>query len=128
LDTASAGGQLSVLHDNTLIARRRETVLNEIRKSTFQIEYRRTFLHHLGDGSAASSFFFRRKSQLLCIWVRCVEIEGYCSDILCVTGSDADIPYIVLVDLVDGHIEANVVCGGIAYVLHNDVVCIATDF
>ena len=57
-----------------------------------------------------------------------MKIERYRSDILCVTGSNADIPYILLIDLVDSHIETNVVCGSIAYVLHNDVICIAADF
>ena len=48
-DAAPTGGELSVLYNNALMARRREAILDKIWEGTFQIENRRTFLHHTQD-------------------------------------------------------------------------------
>ena len=49
IDAAAASGELAVLHDHTLVAGRRKAVMYQVGEGTFQVEYRCTLLHHIGD-------------------------------------------------------------------------------
>ncbi len=124
---ASAGRQLSVFYHYALMAGCREPVFNEIRKRAFQVENWSAFSHHLSYRIAAPGFFLFAQSQFLCVRVRRVKIERYGADVFGVTGCNTYIPHTVLVDLIDGHVKAYIVCSGIADVLHDGIVGVAPD-
>ena len=126
--TASAGRQLSVFHHYALMARCWKTIFNKIWERTFQIEYGCAFLHHLSYRITALGFFLFTQSQFLCVGIRRMEIEGYRTNVFSITGSQTHVSYIVFVDLIDSHIESDIVCGGIADVLHDSIVGVTTDF
>lgn len=127
IDTASTGGYFSVFDDHALVARRREAVVDQVRESAPQIEHRRTGLHHPCDDIAAMGFFLSGESQLSGVRIGRVEIKGYCPDIFGISGRKANMLHSILVDLVDGHVEADVIGGGMFNILHDGVVGIATD-
>lgn len=125
--TASAYRNLSVFHNHALMTRCRETVFNNIRKSTFEVEYRCSFFHHLFYRIAAFCLFCFAQSQFLCVWIRCMEIERYCTNILRITGCCSYIPDTFLVDLIYSHVETDIVISGAADVFHDRIVCVTTD-
>ena len=124
---APAGGNFSVLNNNTLIAWRREAVVDKVGECTPQIEDRGPLLHHLGDDLAAAGFFLFGQGQILCIRIRRMKIEGNGPDISGIPGGDAYVPHCVLVDLIDGHIETDIVRRGVLYIFHDGIIGISAN-
>jgi len=56
-----------------------------------------------------------------------VKIEGHGPDILCVPGSDTDVLYGVLIDLIDRHVKTDIVRRGLADILKYEIVSIPAD-
>ena len=56
-----------------------------------------------------------------------MEIEGYGLHVFRIPCQAADMVNVVLVDLVDGHVEADIAGGSIPDILQNGIVSIATD-
>ena len=127
LYASPAGAELSVLDHHTLAAGRGKTVVDQIGKGAFQVEYRRALVHHAGDHPAAGRLLFAGQGQGPGVRIGRVEIEGHGPDVLRVPGGAAHVRDGVLVDLVDGHIKADIVRRGPADVLEYQVVGIPAD-
>lgn len=127
VNTAPASGQLAMFHHHALMAGGRKTIFDQIGKSAFQIKDRRACLPHLRDRSAAGSFFRFAQRQFFGIRIRRMEIERDSANIFRVPRCQAYIPHRILVDLIDCHIEADIIRGCIADILHDRIIGIAAD-
>ena len=108
-NATSTSGKLSILHDHALVARGWEFVFDDIRECALKVKDRAAFLHHLLYGFATLGFIFFGEFEFFGIWVWGVEVERDRSDVLGVTGFLADVTDAIFVDLIDGHIETDVV-------------------
>ena len=109
IDATPADGKLSILHDDALVARSWEFVLDDIWERALEVKDRAAFLHHLLYGFATLGFIFFGELEFFGIWVWGVEVERDRSDVLGVAGFLADVADAIFVDLIDGHIETDVV-------------------
>ena len=110
-----------------MVARGWEFVFDDKRERALKVKDRAAFLHHLLYGFATLGFIFFGEFEFFGIWVWGVEIERDRSNVLGVTSLLTDITDAILVDLVDGHVETNVVGSGLGDVLEDGVVGIASD-
>ena len=108
-NATSTSGKLSILHNHALIARGWEFVFDDVRECALKVKDRAAFLHHLLYGFTALGFFFFAKFEFFGVWVWGVEVERDRSDVLGVASFFTDVTDTILVDLVDGHIETDVV-------------------
>ena len=72
-------------------------------------------------------FFLFGKSQFSGIRIGRMKIEGYSPDVFGISGRKANVFHGILVDLIDGHVEADVIGSGFFDILHYGVIGIATD-
>lgn len=122
MDAPPAYAEPAVLHHHALAARGRKSVVNKVGKGALQVEHGRPLLHHLDDIGAAAGLLLPAQGQLLRVRIGGMEVEGDRPDVWLLLRRQAHIPDGVLVDPVDGHIEADIAGGGIADVLQDQVV------
>lgn len=127
VNAASAGGDLPVFDHDALVARGREAVFNEIRKGAFQIEYGCALLHHLCDRFASLPLFLACQRQRLRVGIGGVKVKGDGTNVFGIAGGNTYVAHASFVDLVDRHVEADVVRRGTLDVSHNGVVGVAAD-
>ena len=110
-----------------MIARGGEAVVDEVRERCFEIEYRVAFIHHLQDGVCNFLLFFFGQEKVSRVGVGRVEIERDCPYVFRVLRDLANVTHGILVDLIDGHVETDVVRCGVLDVFHDGVERVASD-
>ena len=99
----------------------------QVGEGAFQIKHGCALLHHINNYFTTGGLFFRREREFCGVRIGRVEVEGDGTDILCVARCDTDVLNRVLVYLINRHIEADVIRGRVADVLHDGVVGVAAD-
>lgn len=127
MDAPPAGTELAVLHHHALVTGGWEPVVNEVGEGALQVEHRGPLLHHLDDIGTAPGLLLPAQGQLLRVRIGSMEVEGHRPDVGLLLCHPAHMPNGPLVDLVDGHIETDVVGGGIADILQDQVVGVPPD-
>ncbi len=125
MDAAAAYGELAVFHNHTLVAWGGEVVVDDVGESTAEVEDGVSFVHELLYFGTAAHFVVAGKLQLRGVGVGGMEVEGNGAYVGFVFGYIAHGTDAGFIDLVDGHVEADVICGGGINILHNALVGVA---
>ena len=99
----------------------------QVGEGAFQIKHGCALFHHINNYFTTGGLFFRREREFCGVRIGRVEVEGDGTDIFSVARCDTDVLNRVLVYLINRHIEADVIRGRVADILHDGVVGVAAD-
>ena len=123
----AAGADLPVLDHQALVARCGKTIFDQVWENRSQVKNGTAFLHHIRNGRAAARLFLLGERQLLGIRIRRVEIKGNRPHIRSIPRQSTNMVNTVLVDLIDSHIEADIICRCASDIRKDGIVGVTAD-